>query len=180
MHVTQFCTTVGYIVGSLWLLTFCMRRTTALRFVAILSSSTWVTYASPGKFYPGLFVHSGLSPLNTVRFSQAARHAERTTRRERAPPTQAVRRFLIELRRLLRGWRDRTRQRRELARLHSRDFGALPVPDNLLAEESRKWPWQRFSPQWAEIRPENARRRLDPRTVRTLAVRPDSHERLRR
>lgn len=165
MHTTQFCTATGYIAGGLWLLTFYIRRMTALRFIAILSLCLDSLRALLGKLYPFLFVRAILLPLNTFRFSQAAPQAERTVRSERALPTQAVWRFLIELRRVVRGWRDRTRQRRELARLRSRDFGDLPVPDNLLVEESRKWPWQRFSPQWAEIRPENARRRLDPRTV---------------
>jgi hypothetical protein len=50
---------------------------------------------------------------------------------------------------------ERGRLRRELARMCARDFGDLAVPQNLITEELRRWPWQEPSPQWEAI----ARRR---------------------
>jgi solute carrier family 10 (sodium/bile acid cotransporter), member 7 len=54
--------------------------------------------------------------------------------------------------RVLRDWRERERQRRELSQLRPRDFGDLVVPPSLAVEESRHWPWQKSSPQWRTIR----------------------------
>ena len=46
---------------------------------------------------------------------------------------------------------ERGRLRRELARMCARDFGDLAVPQNLITEELRRWPWQEPSPQWEAI-----------------------------
>jgi hypothetical protein len=54
--------------------------------------------------------------------------------------------------RLIKRWRLRARQRRDLSLLVASDFGDLPVSSILFTEELRKWPWQEFGPQWGEIR----------------------------
>jgi uncharacterized protein YjiS (DUF1127 family) len=51
----------------------------------------------------------------------------------------------------LRAWWRRERERRELAAMGVRDFGDLTVPPGLVREEARLWPWQKSSPQWAEV-----------------------------
>ena len=53
--------------------------------------------------------------------------------------------------RLLRSWRDRELQRRELSTMSARDFGDLAVPRSLASEEMRRWPWQKSSEQWSQI-----------------------------
>lgn len=150
--ISNFPTIIGYVAGSLWLLTFCMRRMAPLRFVAILSSCAWVTYAWCDDLYPIIFVHTILLPLNTARFFQALHEPQP------APQTDSSERP----RRMPPGWRERARQRRALAVLRTRDFGDLSVPGSLLADELRRCPWQRFSAQWGEIHPAGAALRSDP------------------
>jgi uncharacterized protein YjiS (DUF1127 family) len=57
----------------------------------------------------------------------------------------------VVIARLLRTWRRRELQRRELSRLSSRDFGDLAVPQSLINEEIRRWPWQKWSQQWSQV-----------------------------
>jgi uncharacterized protein YjiS (DUF1127 family) len=45
-------------------------------------------------------------------------------------------------------WRERERERRELAMMSSRDFGDLAVPPGLVREELRRWPGQVWSQGW--------------------------------
>lgn len=52
---------------------------------------------------------------------------------------------------LLQTWHRRDCERYELARMRARDFGDLPVPPDLIREETRRWPWQKPSPQWGQI-----------------------------
>jgi uncharacterized protein YjiS (DUF1127 family) len=49
-------------------------------------------------------------------------------------------------------WAERDRQPRELALMSAHDFGDIAVPPSLLRDEARRWPWQRPSAQWAELR----------------------------
>jgi hypothetical protein len=51
---------------------------------------------------------------------------------------------------MLRGWRRHETERRELAAMRPCDFGDLTAP-GLALEEKRRWPWQKSSPQWAEV-----------------------------
>jgi uncharacterized protein YjiS (DUF1127 family) len=39
-------------------------------------------------------------------------------------------------------WRERHRQRRELALLCARELGDSGVPLDVISREARKWPWQ--------------------------------------
>ena len=57
----------------------------------------------------------------------------------------------VVIARLLRTWRRRELQRRELSRLSSRDFGDLAVPRSLINEEIRRWPWRKWSQQWSHV-----------------------------
>jgi uncharacterized protein YjiS (DUF1127 family) len=57
----------------------------------------------------------------------------------------------VVIARLLRTWRRRELQRRELSVLSSRDFGDLAVPQSLINEEIRRWPWQKWSQQWSQV-----------------------------
>lgn len=52
---------------------------------------------------------------------------------------------------LLRTWRRRELERRELSMLSPRDFGDLVVPHSLVNEEIRRWPWQKPSEQWSQV-----------------------------
>jgi uncharacterized protein YjiS (DUF1127 family) len=52
---------------------------------------------------------------------------------------------------LLRTWWRRELQRRELSMLSPRDFGDLAVPQSLVSEEIRRWPWQKPSQQWSQV-----------------------------
>jgi uncharacterized protein YjiS (DUF1127 family) len=52
---------------------------------------------------------------------------------------------------VLSGWRRRERERRELAAMNVRDFGDVGVPPSLIGDETRRWPWQKSSPQWGSI-----------------------------
>lgn len=52
---------------------------------------------------------------------------------------------------LLRTWWRRELQRRELSTLSPRDFGDLAVPQSLVSEEIRRWPWQKPSRQWSQV-----------------------------
>jgi uncharacterized protein YjiS (DUF1127 family) len=58
---------------------------------------------------------------------------------------------VIRLLRLLARWRDRERQRRELATISARDFGDIAVPPGLIREEQARWPWQPMNPGWAAL-----------------------------
>ena len=57
----------------------------------------------------------------------------------------------VVIARLLRTWQRRELQRRELSVLSSRDFGDLAVPQSLINEEIRRWPWQKWSQQWSQV-----------------------------
>jgi uncharacterized protein YjiS (DUF1127 family) len=57
----------------------------------------------------------------------------------------------VVIARLLRTWQGRELQRRELSVLSSRDFGDLAVPQSLINEEIRRWPWQKWSQQWSQV-----------------------------
>ena len=52
---------------------------------------------------------------------------------------------------LLRLWRARHRHRRELAMMSKRDLKDARVALDLAAYEARKWPWQKWNPQWSEL-----------------------------
>jgi uncharacterized protein YjiS (DUF1127 family) len=67
----------------------------------------------------------------------------------------------VAITRLLRTWRMRELQRRELSRMSPRDFGDLAVPRSLAKEEIRRWPWQKSSPQWSQITNEPSDRHDD-------------------
>ena len=73
--------------------------------------------------------------------------------------------FWTAIRLCLRDWRERERQRRELSMLSDRDFAGLRVPRMLVAQEVRKWPWQKWHPQWEEL---EAQRREVVRRLRSL------------
>ena len=45
-------------------------------------------------------------------------------------------------------WRERERERCELAMMSTRDFGDLAVPPGLVREELRRRPWQAWSQGW--------------------------------
>jgi len=47
----------------------------------------------------------------------------------------------------LRLWRERHRQRQELALLTDRELLDAGVPRDLVRHEARKWPWQRWHPR---------------------------------
>lgn len=51
----------------------------------------------------------------------------------------------------LRLWAERNRDRRELAAMSSRDFGDLAVPESLVRDEVRRWPWQKPSAGWRAV-----------------------------
>jgi len=44
----------------------------------------------------------------------------------------------------VRDWRERERQRREMSQMSQRDFGDIAVPPAAIADEIRRWPWQRI------------------------------------
>ena len=48
-------------------------------------------------------------------------------------------------------WRERERDRRELAMMSHRDFGDLVVPPGLVREETRQWPWRGWNQGWDAI-----------------------------
>jgi uncharacterized protein YjiS (DUF1127 family) len=52
---------------------------------------------------------------------------------------------------ILRRWAERERERRQLAAMSARDFGDLGVPESLIRDELRRWPWQPTSPQWRAV-----------------------------
>ena len=79
--------------------------------------------------------------------------------------TALWRRAVRDLLRSLRLWGERERHRRELSMLSDRDFAGLSVPKMLAAEEVRKWPWQKWHPQWQEL---EAQRRQAVRRLRSL------------
>lgn len=54
--------------------------------------------------------------------------------------------------RLIGRWREHERLRRDLSSMRAGDFGDLSVPPGLIAEEVRKWAWQKDNPLWGEIR----------------------------
>jgi uncharacterized protein YjiS (DUF1127 family) len=49
------------------------------------------------------------------------------------------------------GWRERMRQRRDLAAMSERDLADLGVPPGLAAYEASRWPWQKASPEWQTL-----------------------------
>lgn len=59
------------------------------------------------------------------------------------PVVEALRRMPGVVGKALAVWRERHRQRRELALFCARDFRDCRVPIDVIAREARKWPWQR-------------------------------------
>jgi hypothetical protein len=60
--------------------------------------------------------------------------------------------ILRDILRLVGRWRERERLRLDLSLMRPGDFGDLAVPPSLVVDEIRKWPWQKWSPNWDEIR----------------------------
>jgi uncharacterized protein YjiS (DUF1127 family) len=52
-------------------------------------------------------------------------------------------RWVKAIYRVLHGWWEPERQRRELSMMRARDFGDLAVPPSLVTDELRRWPWHR-------------------------------------
>ncbi len=52
---------------------------------------------------------------------------------------------------LLREWRKRQRQRRELQLMPASDFRDVALPCGLADDEARRWPWQNASKEWSEL-----------------------------
>jgi uncharacterized protein YjiS (DUF1127 family) len=48
-------------------------------------------------------------------------------------------------------WRERQRQRRELAGLSMHDLAELGIPPGLAAYEAGRWPWQNISAEWRAL-----------------------------
>ena len=59
-------------------------------------------------------------------------------------------------------WSVRHHRRQELAIMSDRDLKDARVTPDLVAHEVRKWPWQKWHPQWQE---------MDEVLLRTLAAR---------
>ncbi|HJU20332.1 MAG TPA: DUF1127 domain-containing protein [Stellaceae bacterium] len=57
-------------------------------------------------------------------------------------------------------WRERVRQRRELAALSKRELADLGIPPGLAAYEAGRWPWQGVSAAWREL--DRAHRAVSP------------------
>jgi uncharacterized protein YjiS (DUF1127 family) len=53
----------------------------------------------------------------------------------------------VAIRQMLRLWRERRRQRQELAMIRDGDLRDTGVSRDLVAHEFRKWPWQAWHPQ---------------------------------
>ena len=66
----------------------------------------------------------------------------------------------LDILQLLRLWRERHRHRQELMQMSARDLKDAGVPRDLVEHEARKWPWQKWNPQWHE---------LDEALLRTIA-----------
>src|SRR3984893_880857 len=47
-----------------------------------------------------------------------------------------------------RAWAERDRHRRELITMHASSLGDLALPQSLVADEVRRWPWEKDSAQW--------------------------------
>src|SRR6516164_2563066 len=62
-----------------------------------------------------------------------------------------VRNAWVAVASLLRAWWRRELQRRELSMLSQRDFGDLTVPQSLVNDEIRRWPWEKSSQQWSQV-----------------------------
>ena len=71
---------------------------------------------------------------------------------ERRQLVAVLRGMLADARRLCLLWRERHRERRQLSAMSARDFGDLCVAQNLLEQESRRWPWQAPIPAWNTVR----------------------------
>ena len=71
---------------------------------------------------------------------------------EARQPVAAVRSMLADARRLCLLWRERHRERHQLRAMSARDFGDLCVAQNLLEQESRRWPWQAPILAWNTVR----------------------------
>ena len=52
---------------------------------------------------------------------------------------------------LLRLWCARHRHRQELMQMSARHLKDARVPRDLVEHEARKWPWQKWNPQWQEL-----------------------------
>lgn len=67
-------------------------------------------------------------------------HAFAGTGRRRA--AEVLSQFVSATAHVLQVWRERQRQRRELAFLCERDLRNIGVPRDTVIDEARKWPWQ--------------------------------------
>ena len=63
-------------------------------------------------------------------------------------PDRPAMRWVRATYRVLHGWWERERLRRELSTMRAPDFGDLTVPPSLVIEELRRWPWQKQNSQW--------------------------------
>lgn len=66
----------------------------------------------------------------------------------RRQPVAVLRRTIARAVGLFRCWRERERERQELASMSPLNFGDVTVSPGLVREELRRWPWQGWSSEW--------------------------------
>ena len=87
------------------------------------------------------------SQLKPVGIVATARPTNYPPKSRRATPS-----VLATIWSLLLEWSQRQRERQQLSRMSSRDFGDLAIPSNLIRGEARRWPWQKPLSHWTAIR----------------------------
>jgi CRP/FNR family cyclic AMP-dependent transcriptional regulator len=82
---------LGYVAASLVLTTFCARRMTPLRAVAIGSNIAFIVYADQGRLWPILVLHLIMLPINCFRLAQLIHSPSTALLADERHPDMAVR-----------------------------------------------------------------------------------------
>lgn len=151
---------LGWFASGLVFAAFCAEQMTLLRSLAIASNFAFIGYGYLASLWPILILHSAMLPINILRYRQSVRRfcdagTEETGTQTRRKPsvgrTVWPGNFITAALGRLRSWREREGFRRQLASMSARDFRDLKVPPSLVADELRRWPWQKPTPQWRTV-----------------------------
>jgi uncharacterized protein YjiS (DUF1127 family) len=141
---------IGYIAAGLVFATFCAKRMVPLRMLAIVSNIGFISYGALLGLWPIVLLHSGMLPMNLVRLHQAFAEPDRS--RGLYQTLARSRRGLFDtVSHQFARWREREGMRRELAQMRGQDFGDLAVSPALIKDETQRWPWQGWSPEWTTV-----------------------------
>lgn len=120
---------LGWFASGLVFAAFCAREMLPLRLLAIASNIAFIGYGRADHLWPIVFLHSATLPMNVIRLRQLVR----------APRDAPA------------SWRENERFGASFHQCPLKISATLECRRALLADESRRWPWQGPRPRWRTV-----------------------------